>query len=223
MKKIKITLLIFATILGFTSCEETEGLTLDEIIENELSLNNPEDIEENGNTEETESVESTETEEETEEEIEITNSTILGEWDMTSYESLDGSTTTTYLGQSTTTNYSTIGSNFDYQLVITENPNIMSGSGSYTGTIYYEDGTSQSALINTDGYSDDFLGGPWSLEGDILTLTTAQGTTEMEVLLTENTLTLIAQLYEERTESYGGYDLTNIATGEVIMTFDKIN
>ena len=81
----------------------------------------------------------------------IQESSLIGTWNMTSYESLNGSTTTTFNNETSTIYYSTSGSDFDYQLEISENPNIMSGSGAYTGTITYDNGSSQSTRMNHYG------------------------------------------------------------------------
>ena len=124
-----------------------------------------------------------------------TDGNLLGTWEMVEFN-YSGDTTTEFQGQSFSTDYVGMGSNFDNTiLVITENPNEMAFSGSYDINLDFTfQGQTQS---QTSSIEDAQSVSTWSRSGNTLTI-------EGEIVSVEGT-----ELDEVGSQEYTIQELTD--------------
>ena len=127
-----------------------------------------------------------------------------------------GTTSTEFQGETINAVFTGEGTDIDYTLSFTEDPNNVVANGSYSVLLTYTiDGQSEEQVLE----DLDFLGsGTWNISDDILTIVSEGETSEVEILqLTDSSLKL--KLTEEEIIIEQGLELTTVIT--LIMTFTR--
>ncbi|GAB5563032.1 MAG: hypothetical protein Wins2KO_00950 [Winogradskyella sp.] len=140
-----------------------------------------------------------------------TSGNILGTWNGVSVD-LSGSTNVDFQGQNFDVNF--VGESYDedFSILVTENPNVISSTGTYslelTATIL--------GLPMSENVEDLFLleDSEWSRNGNELTLT-AQGQSQTATIieLTDNSMTISLEVVQEI--------MGNMVTADAIAVFEK--
>lgn len=154
--------------------------------------------------------------------IEINESLIPGEWNLTEIRSENGKASTTIEGVPVSGDYSISGKDYTATVTFTEataenEPNTVTGSGGFTlvasVTIPTQD------PIEVEQNIPEFIGsGEWSVSGNTLTVTVQNETTSYEITsLTEQSMTLKIVIDEERTIE----NLTVAVTGDQFIVLTK--
>tara|TARA_R110002050_G_scaffold267266_2_gene408875 strand:+ start:23560 stop:24846 length:1287 start_codon:yes stop_codon:yes gene_type:complete len=144
-------------------------------------------------------------------------SPIAGVWNLTDGVINDGTGTTVYLAQTFNLTYTATTSDENVQVQFSENPDLVTSTGTYTmllnfnflGSDYQDTLTSESPFSNGD----------WSINGNTLTIdanTTVNGSYDI-IELTENTLIISTPV--DREVPAGGLNLN--VQGTLILTFTK--
>lgn len=163
--------------------------------------------------------------------VSITEADLVGEWELTGFKVDNGKSTTSVAGQEFTSEFTQQGSNFDYSAVITRNPNIMTGEGSYTLTtnttitVLGEPQTNtQSVDINSDNLDSNLLSGEWELiEGGTVLQSTNK---ELDITTTAKILSYTATEFVYSIDLSQGQVLENSpaeisVTGNAIVTLTR--
>jgi len=157
---------------------------------------------------------------------------IVGTWEIVGFEVEDATTTTTINGEGSSSSFFQTGSNFDFISTFSEEPNILSGQGSYDLTTTITDiqtipesdiefePTTTTNTLSTIGLSEDLTTSTWEIRnGDQLITTNANGLTATATIveLTDDTLVYVSDLseatplsFEDASEvldlDFGGFD-----------------
>lgn len=102
--------------------------------------------------------------------IDVAASEIIGEWELIEFTS-EGTSKTKTLGQTVDTEYSVYGKDFDFDVVFTDNPKNVTGTGSYNSVATYTilgETTTEVIPTNTANGLED---GTWSVNEGILKIT----------------------------------------------------
>ncbi|WP_299184250.1 hypothetical protein [uncultured Aquimarina sp.] len=150
--------------------------------------------------------------------IEIDESLIAGEWNLTQLSVDNGRTTTVVEGQSASVDYTTVGKDFTLETTFNDatDPKTYSSTGGYTAVItttVLGQSTTQEQPIT------DFLGtGEWRVEGNLL-ITTTNGVEQVSEITELNSE--IMSLKVEINESFEISGSSVTTTGTLISTLTR--
>ena len=118
---------------------------------------------------------------------------------MIGYEVLDGESNITVLGETSSTRYSQVGSNFDYIATFSTSPNIATGAGSYDVITTYEENTEGLEPIVSSINTEDLEESPtatWEIIDGNQLISTVNGNSSTATIeeLTKNRLVYISDL-----------------------------
>ncbi|GAA3513429.1 hypothetical protein GCM10022393_29030 [Aquimarina addita] len=146
------------------------------------------------------------------------NVSIIGNWEMTSIEITDGTSTTEFFGEAITLDYTTVGKDIDYTVTFSENPNVLTGEGGYTAVV----STTYAGQTETqeETISDFMNSGAWRKEGNILYTTTEEVESPSTIKeLTENTMTVESIINQVIVDPDFGLNTT--VTGTLTYTLER--
>ncbi|MBW1294342.1 hypothetical protein [Aquimarina litoralis] len=149
--------------------------------------------------------------------IEIDESLIPGDWNLTALTVDNGKTTTVAQGQSTTVDYTTVGKDFTMEtsFIDSTDPNTYTSSGGYTAVItqnFVGQETTQEQPIT------DFLGsGEWRVEGNML-ITTTSGVEQAAQITALNSETMSLKIEINESLEISGASVTTTGTLNYTLT-----
>lgn len=141
---------------------------------------------------------------------------IVGSWDLTAFNG-EGTISSEENGTTTTGTFTNVGQNFNTTVVFAENPNQVTGSGSFDATFSIT--IAGMTFTRTSPVDDIFDTGTWVQNGNTVTITNGMGETfDAEVVeLTSNRLRVRALV--NITESASG--VTSIFAGTYNYTYER--
>ncbi len=152
---------------------------------------------------------------------EITAS-IVGDWSLVGFNIDNGATVTEFSGQSFTVDYSSYGTDFDTQVSFSEDPNIVSSSGSYTTVLTYSFlGAEETQEVPSQEFN---IVGTWNLTDNQLTISNTEGEYVATVItLTETSLVFEIEIDEDLSSVSGfeGLDISGSTTGTAVYTLSR--
>ncbi|UZO81005.1 hypothetical protein NBT05_00650 [Aquimarina sp. ERC-38] len=123
---------------------------------------------------------------------------LLGTWKLTELSVKDGIISSTILDETFTIGYTSKGKDFNYELIVAENPNKVEGKGSYTSV------TTTTALGKTETYeekvTDFIINGNWKLKNNQLLITSQEQTIVGDILEFTDDHIIIQQVIDDRVE-----------------------
>ncbi|MEX0275096.1 MAG: hypothetical protein AB3N16_12035 [Flavobacteriaceae bacterium] len=142
-------------------------------------------------------------------------SDILGTWNLTALEVLDGTTEVTVSGQTTTGTFTSVGKDFDATLTFTDNPKKVNYEGSYSTTLTYtllgqsvtQEVPGENLVANSD----------WQIEGDTLITTESGVQTKFFIKELTNSSLKLESVFD-RSDTVQGIDINFTGTLSVGMT-----
>lgn len=172
--------------------------------------------------------------------------TIAGDWELIGYEVLDGESNITVLGETSSTKYSQVGSNFDYIATFSTSPNIATGAGSYDVTTTYEENTEDLEPFVSSINTEDLEEAPtatWEIIDGNQLVSTVNGNTSTATIeeLTEDRLVYISDLsdtplldspdnsdifggdFGDLGDFFGGFEIEISTTGKLKTTLTRVS
>ena len=147
--------------------------------------------------------------------VDVTADDLLGVWNLTDING-QGTSTTTFNGQTITADVTTTGRDYDFTTEFTANPNTVSGTGSYIGistaTFAGQTVTEEQLLSSIAGLDS----GTWSLNGNIITVEVGGETSEMIVEEVTNNLLVLTAAFEE-TQEFQGISINISGTIRIVL------
>lgn len=149
--------------------------------------------------------------------IEIDESLIPGDWDLTALSVENGKTTTEAQGQSASIDYTTVGKDFTMETTFIDStdPKTYTSSGGYTAVITQNllgQETTQEQTIT------DFLGsGEWRVEGNML-ITTTDGVEQASQITALNSETMSLKIEINESLEIAGASVTTTGTLNYTLT-----
>jgi hypothetical protein len=129
----------------------------------------------------------------------IDESTILvGSWNLTEFYSEDGTFSTTILNIPVNFPMSITGKDYDLRIDIGENPNMVTGEGSYI-TVASVDGLPDAQPVETTINASE-LEGEWRKNGNMLTVSQESEETVFEIVTLNDTELRLKQSFTEEAE-----------------------
>ncbi|MBX2843112.1 MAG: lipocalin family protein [Flammeovirgaceae bacterium] len=141
---------------------------------------------------------------------------IIGSWELSEVD-YDGTTTTTFNGQSSVINFTGEGKNLNNEIKFTENPNEFTVSGTYDVELKMDyDGTEVISEINGLSFANS---GEWEIDGDKLYITDDVSAIKEATIkeLSEEKLVLFWVLKQEIVQS----GVKNLMEGDGYLTFTR--
>jgi hypothetical protein len=147
--------------------------------------------------------------------VEATNASFVGVWNLTAVETTNGTSTTSFDGESIVTEFESIGKDFDATVLFSENPNTFLSEGSYT-TVLTTSFMGETSTEEQEG-ENFFDASEWRAEGNMLYF--GSGDEEEVFIITSLTDTEINLRYELNTsQDFFGADFNIVATYYMTLT-----
>ncbi|PCE63326.1 lipocalin family protein [Sediminicola luteus] len=126
------------------------------------------------------------------------SATLAGSWNLTEFYSEDGSFSTTILNIPVNFPMSITGKDYDLRIDIGENPNMVTGEGSYV-TVASVDGLPDAEPVETTINASE-LEGKWSKNGNMLTVSQESEETVFEIVTLNDTELRLKQSFSEEAD-----------------------
>jgi len=123
------------------------------------------------------------------EEINATEASLIGTWNLTALETNDGRAVTIIEGESVVSDFTAVGKDFDSVIVFSENPQIVTSEGSYT-TVLTTTVMGQTTTQEEPG-ENFFESDEWRLDGNLLYFRTGEEEIALTIIaLSDSEITL---------------------------------
>lgn len=149
-----------------------------------------------------------------EDEPQPTAAGLVGTWSMTALE-YGGSSTTTVAGVSLMSAFTGVGKEIDLTITFRENPNTITSEGSYV--IALTTTTAGQSFTQDFPFNNFVADGTWSLNGRVITVTSALGAEEA-TLVSQTSTTLVIGVETEQTQSAGGTTIRTRVQAQYTLT-----
>lgn len=123
---------------------------------------------------------------------------LVGSWNLTEFYSEDGSFSTTILNIPVNFPMNITGKDYDLRIDIGENPNMVTGEGSYV-TVASVDGLPDAEPVETTINASE-LEGEWSKNGNMLTVSQESEETIFEIITLNDTELRLKQSFSEEAD-----------------------